>query len=199
LQRAVLAIAVTSGLLGAGWIALADRGEAHSRVDVSSSVLPDHTVPTGRVTSTSEPAPPTTEAVPGDKSITGNYVGVEHFALFTGRCSFLDHHLAAMFVDSTGASWQFHQDYCGTLHDGDLWSGVGTFALTAADGAAITGTVTETDIVVPSPGVPYTIVITGGTQRFAGAAGSCRMDNHLHQIEFGLQDDFGSFVCNLSA
>ena len=57
---------------------------------------------------------------------------------------------------------------------------------------------TEVSASPPSIAVPYSIVITGGTQRYAGAAGSCRMDNHLHQIRFGLQDDFGAFVCNLS-
>ena len=73
----------------------------------------------------------------------------------------------------------------------------GYVALTATNGATITGTVTETNIKVPSPGVPYTLVITGGTQRFAGATGTCRLDNHLHQIQFGLQDDYGSFTCKV--
>ena len=71
-------------------------------------------------------------------------------------------------------------------------------ALTAPDGATITGTVTEKNIQVPSPGVPYTLVITAGTQQFAGATGTCRLDNHLHQIHFGLQDDFGAFTCNIT-
>lgn len=69
--------------------------------------------------------------------------------------------------------------------------------MTASDGAAMTGTVNETNIKVPSPGVPYTIVVTGGTQRFADATGTCRLDNHLRVVQFGLQDDFGTFNCDI--
>ncbi len=111
-------------------------------------------------TSTSEPAT-------GVGPVAGTYFGVEHFALFTGRCAFLDHHIVGMFRSGDGATWDFHQDYCGTLQ-GDLWSAVGTFALTASGGATITGTVTETNIRVPSPGVPYTLDVTAGTRQFPG-------------------------------
>jgi hypothetical protein len=156
--------------------------------------------PTRTSTSTADTAvasTPTNEPTTGAPPVDGTYFGVEHFALYAGRCAFLDHHIVGTFSVSDGTTWDFHQDYCGTLQ-GDLWSGDGTFALTAPDGATISGTVTERNIRVPSPGVPYTLDITGGTQRFAGATGTCRLDNHLRQIQFGLQDDSGSFTCNIA-
>ena len=187
-------------------IAAAGRAATPPRVEVSSPVSPDATsagasettaADTTTATHTAVASTPTSELTTGAPPVDGTYFGVEHFALFTGRCAFLDHHIVGTFSASDGTTWDFHQDYCGTLQ-GDLWSGVGTFALTAPDGAAITGTVTERNIRVPSPGVPYTLDITGGTQRFAGATGTCRLDNHLRQIQFGLQDDFGSFTCDIA-
>ena len=178
-------------------IAVADRADTNARIEVSAAnttrVPPASTTTAPTTTTTTTSLPPGRGPLSG-----GTYSGVEHFALFTGRCSFLDHHIVGTFSPSDGTPWTFHQDYCGTLQ-GDLWSAEGTFALTAPDGAMLTGTVTETDIRVPSPGVPYTIVVTGGTQRFAGATGTCRLDNHLRVIQFGLQDDFGAFTCDVGA
>ncbi|MDQ1510926.1 MAG: hypothetical protein QOG50_2770 [Actinomycetota bacterium] len=140
---------------------------------------------------------PSSEPTTGAPPVAGTYFGVEHFSAHAGRCAVLDHHIVGTFSVSDGTTWDFRQDYCGTFQ-GDLWSGDGTFSLTAPDGAAITGTVTERNIRIPSPGVPYTLDITGGAQRFAGASGTCRLDNHLQQIAFGLQHDFGSFTCNIA-
>lgn len=170
-------------------VAVAERADTNARIEVSAANTTR--LPPDSTTTTTTSLPAGRGPLPG-----GTYSGVEHFALFTGRCSFLDHHIVGTFSPSDGTTWTFHQDYCGTLK-GDLWSAEGTFALTAPDGAMITGTVTETDIRVPSPGVPYTIDVTGGTQRFAGATGTCRLDNHLRVIQFGLQDDFGAFTCDI--
>jgi hypothetical protein len=226
-RRVRLAIVVVAilGLGGVVSIAVASRSDTAARIDVgapapgdqtstnadatnetassanptrtsetTSSLAPIETTPSTVVTSL--PAVSTPARTTGGPLSDGSYVGVEHFALFTGRCSFLDHHIVGTFSSSDGTTWTFHQDYCGTLN-GDLWSGVGTFALTASDGATISGTVNESNIKVPSPGVPYTIDVTAGTQRFAGAAGTCRLDNHLRVIQFGLQDDFGTFTCDI--
>ena len=171
--------------------------------DKTTTLAPTDTTTTPASTSTSTatetsvaPAP-TSEPTVSGSPVDGTYFGAEHFALFTGQCAFLDHHILGTFSAADGTTWTFHQDYCGTLA-GDLWSGQGTFSLTAPDGATISGTVTEKNIHVPSPGVPYTLDITAGTQRFAGASGTCRLDNHLRVIHFGLQDDFGSFDCDIT-
>jgi hypothetical protein len=199
-RRLTLVAVVVICVITVGAIAAAGRAATPPRVQVSSAVSPDTTsagASEATAADTEVASTPTSELTTGAPLVDGTYFGVEHFALFTGRCAFLDHHIVGTFDVSDGTTWDFHQDYCGTLQ-GDLWSGVGTFALTAPDGAAITGTVTERNIRVPSPGVPYTLDITGGTQRFASATGTCRLDNHLRQIQFGLQDDFGSFTCDIA-
>jgi hypothetical protein len=184
----------TSEVIAANTTGVADTTTTMAQVDTST--IPASTS-TSSVTHTSVAPTPTSEPTMSGAPVDGTYFGVEHFALFTGRCAFLDHHIVGTFSPADGTTWTLHQDYCGTLQ-GDLWSGVGTLSLTAPDGAMITGTVTETNIQVPSPGVPYTVDITAGTQRFSSASGTCRLDNHLRVIQFGLQDDFGSFTCNIA-
>lgn len=49
-----------------------------------------------------------------------------------------------------------------------------------------------------SPGAPYTLDITGGTKRFANASGSCTLDNHVRQIRFGVQEQSGTFSCDVA-
>lgn len=205
-RRLTLAAVTVIGVVTMVAIAAAGRAATPPRVEVSSPVSPRATAAraseataadTTTIADTAVASTPTSEPAAGAPPVEGTYFGVEHFALYDGRCAFLDHHIVGTFSVSDGTTWDFHQDYCGTLK-GDLWSGNGTFALTAPDGAAITGTVTERDIRVPSPGVPYTLDITAGTERFAGATGTCRLDNHLRVIKFGLQDDFGSFTCDVA-
>jgi hypothetical protein len=208
-RRRGLALAAVTviGLVTVVTVAAASRASTRHSVEVFSPVSPYATETTTTLaqpeptrTSTADTAvasTPSSEPTTGAPPVAGTYFGVEHFAAHAGRCAVLDHHIVGTFSVSDGTTWDFRQDYCGTFQ-GDLWSGDGTFSLTAPDGAAITGTVTERNIRVPSPGVPYTLDITGGAQRFAGASGTCRLDNHLQQIEFGLQHDFGSFTCNIA-
>jgi hypothetical protein len=150
---------------------------------------PSTTATTGPVTRAREPQRPL-------HHLEGAHNGLEHFALFTGRCSFLDHHLESTFSFVGPTTWKFHADYCGVIH-GDLWTGVGTFTLTAPDGAALTGKFTDSAR-LPSTGVPYELDITGGTERLAGASGSCVLENHLRMVQFGVQQQFGSVVCDFS-
>jgi hypothetical protein len=195
-----LAAVTVIGLVTAVSVAAASRAATPHSVVVSAPVSPDATsagVSEATGADTAAVSTPSSEPTTGAPPVAGTYFGVEHFAAHAGRCAVLDHHIVGTFSVSDGTTWDFRQDYCGTFH-GDLWNGDGTFSLTAPDGAAITGTVTERNIRVPSPGVPYTLEITGGAQRFAGASGTCRLDNHLQQIEFGLQHDFGSFTCNIA-
>jgi hypothetical protein len=95
-------------------------------------------------------------------------------------------------VATAPPTWKFHADYCGVIQ-GELWTGVGTFTLTAPGGAALTGTFTDSAR-LPSTGVPYELDITGGTKRLARASGSCVLENHLKVVQFGVQQQFGSVV-----
>jgi hypothetical protein len=101
-----------------------------------------------------------------------------------------------VFTHADGTTWAFHADYCGTL-DGDHWRGEGTFTFTAPHDATITGDF-KSSASVTSPGVPYTLNITGGTGSFDGATGECLLDNHLRDVQFGVQEQYGTFSCAIS-
>lgn len=127
---------------------------------------------------------------------TGQHRGIEHFELYTNRCAFLDHHLEETFTLTHGTTWGFAAAYCGTIDAGGLWTGVGTFEITAGDSSGLSGTFTDS-AQLPSAGVPYVLNVNSGSGVFAGASGSCALDNHLRMIEFGVQEQSGSFVCDL--
>jgi hypothetical protein len=153
------------------------------------------------VTTTTEPSPPgtpvpTPEVGTESVRVRGTYRGLEHFELFTGPCSFMSHVLESTFEVDGGAAWRFHSDYCGTI-DGDMWTGSGTFMFTTEDGATISGE-TSNSARLPSTGEPYDLHVTAGTGSFAGATGSCSLDNHLRQIRFGLQEQYGTFSCDIT-
>jgi hypothetical protein len=42
------------------------------------------------------------------------------------------------------------------------------------------------------------LTITGGTGAYEGASGSCDLDNHLTQVGFGTQEQYGSFACDIT-
>jgi hypothetical protein len=132
----------------------------------------------------------------GEKTTAqGTYQGIEHYALNTGRCAYLDHNLDSTFNLVHGPKWQYHSDYCGILN-GDRWTGAGTFVITVPGGATLLGTFRDSAR-LPSAGEPFKLTITAGSDQFRGASGSCILDNHLRQIEFGLQEQFGTFVCDI--
>jgi hypothetical protein len=146
---------------------------------------------------TSAPSP--SEAEPRNEDMEhfeGTYRGNERYTMYTGRCDYLDHNLEATFDLANGPSWRFRANYCGTV-TGDLWTGTGTFTFTVPEGATLTGNFTSSSR-LPSQGEPYKLNITGGTKRFENATGSCALDNHLRQIEFGRQEQFGTFVCDIT-
>jgi hypothetical protein len=157
------------------------------------------TVPTTPSTAPITAPTPTTVTTPASASaeqFAGSYRGTEHYRLSTQRCDYLDHDLVETFTLADGTTWQFEQRYCGTV-DGVLWTGVGTFTITAPDGT-LTGTVHDS-ATLPSTGEPYDIVVTGGTGRFVGATGSCHLDNHLRQVAFGTNEQWGSFTCAIES
>jgi hypothetical protein len=134
---------------------------------------------------------------PGVAHVTGRYVGPSYFMLATTGCPQIHTLWDATFDLATGDTWQFHNDYCGTL-EGNLFSGSGPFSFTLANGDTITGRSQTTDVAVPGPGGPTELTITGGTGAFAGATGSCALDNHIENYEFGHQQQSGSFTCDIT-
>jgi hypothetical protein len=132
--------------------------------------------------------------------LEGTHDGTEHYAISKGKCSYLEHHLDSTFTLNDGKSWNYRADYCGTIN-GPVWSGGGTFTIRSDDDATLTGTFTSSAPIDPTgaaTGTPYTLDITGGTKRFHGASGSCVLDNHVRQIRFGVQEQSGSFTCDVA-
>ncbi len=160
----------------------------------STSTSSESTSSTSTSTTPTSAPGPSRPSAPRTVHVEGTFRGDEHFALFTGRCSLLDHHLDSVFTVDNAATWKFHSDYCGTIDD-DLWRGQGTFTFTLEDGATLTGSFRDSAR-LPSAGEPYTLQITGGTRKYEGATGSCSLDNHLRQIRFGEQEQYGSFICD---
>lgn len=166
----------------------------------SSTTIVDNpsSTTTSTSTSTTLPTPPTTAVpTPTQLRITGRHAGTEHFALNTGRCSFLDHHLDEVFTLEDGTPWNFASAYCGTIDAANVWSGAGTFTLTGPGGDGLSGRTTSR-AQIPSPGVPYRLDVDSGTGAFAGATGTCTVDEHLEMMTFGVQQHSGSFTCDLS-
>jgi hypothetical protein len=126
----------------------------------------------------------------------GSFDGMEEFALFTGRCNFLDHKLDATYSLSTGAKWRFHSSYCGEIDASNRHYGDGEFTFTTANGSTLEGTF-HSDAQLPSKGEPYTMQIRQGTGDYTGASGECAIDNHLEMIRFGRQRQYGTFHCTV--
>ncbi len=108
----------------------------------------------------------------------------------------MDHRLDETWTLDNGTTWHYVDLYCGTITDGNDWSGTGTFTLTAPDGT-LTGRSTSA-AVIPSSGVPYHLDLDGGTGTYAGTTGTCTIDEHLHVESFGTQDHSGGFQCDLT-
>lgn len=128
----------------------------------------------------------------------GRHTGVEHFQLATQACPVLDHRLRETFTLTDGTAWTFRAHYCGTIDSNAVWRGVGTFTITTANGSTLSGSITTDSAQLPSVGVPYVIDIEAGTGSFAGAKGSCVLDNHLRTIAPGTQHQKGIFVCDFT-
>jgi hypothetical protein len=127
----------------------------------------------------------------------GRHSGIERFQLHTKRCPVLDHRLRETFALTDGSTWNFQSHYCGTIDAHDIWTGVGTFVITTTT-ASLSGTVTDSAH-LPSLGVPYELDVHSGTGEFAGASGSCILDDHLTPLAAGEQYQEGGFVCDFSS
>ena len=142
--------------------------------------------------------------VAGVRHVDGSYDGISDFALGTERCATVDTVWNATFAVSNGETWQYRNDYCGTVVDG-VFNGDGTFSFTAANGDTVVGTSATIDIPVPPPsgtGGPTYLTINGGTGEYADATGACVLDNRVQNYfegRFGHQRQWGTFECDVIA
>ena len=172
------------------------------RVDVvpaPTTQVAESTTTTSSTTTTTTTAASAYPAAPAPRAwpFEGTHQALEHFEFGNPRGEVLAHELAGTMTMADGAVWQFTETYCGILEPGPVWVGRGTFVLTAPDGATLTGTFGNSAS-LPSKGVPYQLDIDAGTGAFTGATGTCAVDNHLFQPEFGVQDQWGTFTCDLA-
>jgi hypothetical protein len=185
------------GLLLGALIAFAVLGGGVARAVTSPTtnnraVRPQTTV----ATSTAVTATTVATTTGATSHFEGRHAGIEHFELHTRLCPVLDHHLRETFTLTDGTTWSFRAHYCGTIDSHNVWTGVGSFTITTANGSTLSGTFTDS-AQLPSVGVPYELDIATGTGTFAGARGSCLLDNHLRTISPGVQHQSGLFVCDL--
>ena len=95
-----------------------------------------------------------------------------------------------------GSQARLHEDSCARIL-GNQWSGEGPFSITFEDGATLTGTFTSR-ATLPTAGEPYTLTITDGSGSYAGATGSCLIDNHVSQRPYTeVQTQWGPFTCTI--
>jgi len=127
----------------------------------------------------------------------GRHSGIENFQANTNLCPVLDHRLHETFTLTDGSTWDFQAHYCGTIDTHGVWTGVGSFVITTSWESTLSGTFTDS-AQLPSVGVPYELDVSSGSGIFAGAKGSCTLDNHLSPIAPGEQSQEGIFVCDLS-
>ena len=162
-----------------------------------ASTAPDTTAPVITAPESIVPTTPPTDGTAGVVSISGTFRGTSPITGGSeGHCEQLIHVFDATMSLTGGGSWAMHEDYCGWL-DGNMWNGKGTFTLTAASGDTLTGTFTSR-APIPTSGEPYQLTITGGTGAHVGASGTCNIDNHLRSAGVGLQEQYGTFTCNVA-
>jgi hypothetical protein len=159
-----------------------------------TSTQVDPVIPSS-VPTTLAPAPPAGDGA--DTAFEGTFRGDEQYRPTDGGCPDLDHVLTSTFELTDGTTWAFRAEYCGTIQ-GDTWTGGGTFGFTTPDADTLTGTFTSSASVT-SDGEPYVLTITGGTGRYAGASGSCALDNNLTDTAPWAQEHNGSFSCEITA
>ena len=187
-------------------------------VEASTTTEPPATTSTTEVTATTgltatteapvttTTVPPTTTTVPttttpvapsaGDVTLTGTYQGHETYRL-NGPCEpKITDRLGATFTTDDGEQLAFDALYCGTMPTPTTWHGEGSGTFTAADGSTFSVAI-DHDAPQPTTGVPYTMAITGGTGRYAGATGACDLTAELTNQVFGSQDHAGDFTCAL--
>ena len=183
------------GLLCGALLAVPVLGSGVARA-VSGPTATRRVEPRRASVPTTVSAPATTATTLPARHFEGRHSGMEHFQLHTTLCPVLDHHLHETFTLTDGIAWDFRAHYCGTIDPHGVWTGVGTFEITTGSASTLSGTFTDS-AQLPSVGVPYELDINAGTGAFAGATGSCVLDDHLRTIAPGVQHQEGIFVCDL--
>jgi hypothetical protein len=169
----------------ATWFALQDPGETAGETP-------------GGPAATTANGPVAGEPVPGARQLSGTYSGTEHYAPIGGDCGTRSI-LEAEFTLTDGTVWAYHADYCGQIDGSDYWvSQNGDGAFTLPDGSTLTVKLPFRRVPADTDGAPYELTVTAGTGTFAGATGTCRLDNHLTDIAFGTQQHDGTFVCDIT-
>lgn len=110
-------------------------------------------------------------------------------------CPQMHHHLDAAVTLNDGSRWQLSERYRG-VHENWVWSGEGTFGFTDKAGNSFGGTFTSR-VEMPTTGEPYRMTITRGAGRFAGATGTCDVDNHVEDTVPGRNRQYGGFTCDI--
>jgi hypothetical protein len=205
---ATIVVVAATGLVACGGGAtgrVATTGAGSDDIASTSSTTTDG-YPDGSSTSTSSPSSTTsmssttttTTSAPAAAPLVlaGTHHGVEHFALGTGRCPQIDHHLDETFTLSDGTALAFASVYCGMLDASGGWSGTGTYTLMGTAGSLHGRSVSSVPS-VPSSGAPYTLIVDGGAGVYAGTTGSCTVGEHLDVVQFGEQRHSGDFTCAL--
>jgi hypothetical protein len=206
---AALAVVVLGGCGTAAGDVITQDGST-STTEVTTTTTEASTTTTGSPATTTTTGPPrastttttTTDTTAPPAPVTswhleGQHLGIEHFQLDTGRCAFLDHQLEETFTLTDGTEWSFTSRYCGTIDDHGYWTGTGTFVLATGDGSSLSGTSTSA-AQLPSTGEPYKLEVRTGLGEYAGVTGACEIDNHLRPISFGVQEQSGTFACDLA-
>lgn len=162
----------------------------------STSTEPDPLVATTSVPPVSPP--PTTD--PRGFSITGTFEGTTAaaYTIDPARCPQIVSELDATMTTSSGETWLLHEDGCGEIHDDfTRYAGAGPFTISAGSGDTLSGTYVS-NAPLPTDGEPYTLTITGGTGEWAGATGTCDLDNHMEALPGGGVRQYGTFTCSVA-
>jgi hypothetical protein len=120
----------------------------------------------------------------GATRLIGTSHGTQEWHETDGHCPDLDHMLDEAVRMADGAVWAYHADYCGDV-EGSQWHGDGTFSLTSPGGDSLTGTISVGSLTMGTAGSPRLVAITGGSGAWAGATGSCLIDETVQVSSFG--------------
>jgi hypothetical protein len=149
-------------------------------------------------TTTVEPAPTSTSVPPEEPSMAfrGTYEGLGHYAFGEPDCPDLTHDLDLMMAVDDGSTWTLHADYCAATAADGSWHGEGPFTIVTPDGSTLVGTLVG-NAQLPTAGVPYDLIITGGTGTYDGVEGNCLVTVTLDELGAGMQGNTGTFDCTV--
>jgi hypothetical protein len=122
-------------------------------------------------------------AAAGAQRLTGASRGTQEWHQTDGHCPDLDHTQDETVTMADDGVWQYHADFCGDV-EGTQWHGDGTFGLTDPGGDSLTGTISVGRLTMGTSGSPRLITVTGGTGAWAGATGSCLVDETVQVSSF---------------